>query len=117
MAKKKSRRAKRPSTFYHKSQWVETTYDRDGQEVLLPLRARAVARKNKVRGESEFLTKDGWVMYKVFPWCPLRFSPKGEVLDTLAISVADAIIEYFEEKDPAALEKMLQEAPVVPSPE
>ena len=106
-----SRRQKR--SLYRYSPWIETTFHRDGKEILLPIRARAWFRGKKARGESQLLRDDEWVHHMLFPWCDLGFKFARENYDELGASIADAIIEHFEEYDRAGLEEVLKEAPVV----
>ena len=55
----KSGRRRGKKSFYTPSAWVETTYVRDGKEILLPVRARAIFRGQKARGESQILKGGG----------------------------------------------------------
>ena len=106
-----SRRQKR--SLYRYSPWIETTFHRDGKEILLPIRARAWFRGKKARGESQLLRDDEWVHHMFFPWCVLRHVPDEAQRAVYGATIADAIIEHFEENDPDGLEEVLSEAPVV----
>jgi hypothetical protein len=106
----------RKRRFYRYSSWVETTFERGGKEILLPLRARAVFRGRRVRGESEILVDGAWESHMVFPWCNLLFVPNEDQRNIFGETIADAIIEYFEQHDPEGLEELLAQSPVVAMP-
>ena len=110
-----SRRKRR--SLYRYSPWIETTFDRDGKVILLPIRARAVFRGRKARGESQLLVAGVWRDHMLFPWCNLRHVPNEGQRETYGAAIADAIIEHFEENDPVGLEEVLAESPVVELPE
>ncbi len=111
--KNKTCRTKR--SLYCYSAWVETTFERDGKEILLPIRARVIFRGKRARGESEILRDGEWKHHMFFPWCDLGFRPKEDQFDDFGATIADAIIEHFEEKDPEGLEALLAKAPVLES--
>ena len=109
----RSGRRRGKKSLYTRSAWVETTYVREGKEILLPVRARAIFRGSRARGESQILKGGVWVHHMLFPWCDLGCKFSREHHDELGASIADAIIEHFEEYDRAGLEEVLKEAPVV----
>ena len=107
----KQRRVKR--SLYHYSKWVETTFEKDGRSVLLPIRARAQFRGRRARGQSQILADGVWRDHMNFPWVDLMFTPSREQRDELGETIADAIIEHFETNDPEGLAEVLAESPEV----
>lgn len=106
-----SRRTKR--SLYRYSPWIETTFERGGKEILLPIRARAWFRGKKARGESQILRDGEWVHHMFFPWCALMHVPDEAQRAVYGATIADAIIEHFEANDPEGLEEVLGESPVM----
>lgn len=95
------------------SPWVETTFLREGREILLPIRARVRMRGQKAQSEAWILVDGTWQSYRRFPSTDVGFDPTEDQLDGLAEAVADAIVEWLEEHDPEGLETLLENAPLV----